>query len=74
MGLADFSGSKFQRMANWPSFDFSCPNELLFNFREESVELADFAEIPMDGQLAQFRSADIAGSKFNGWPTGPVSI
>ena len=22
VGLADFAGSKFQRMANWPSFDF----------------------------------------------------
>ena len=22
MGLADFAGSKFQRIANWPSFDF----------------------------------------------------
>ena len=23
MGLADFAGSKFERMANWFSFDFS---------------------------------------------------
>ena len=22
MGLVDFEGSKFQRVANWPSFDF----------------------------------------------------
>ena len=22
VGLADFAGSKFQRMANWPRFDF----------------------------------------------------
>ena len=35
MGLADFADSKFQRMANWPSFDFfietvNCTKQAVF--------------------------------------------
>ena len=30
VGLVDFAGSKFQRMANWPSFDFFIETGRLF--------------------------------------------